>query len=191
MAMAMSVPHRLWLGGVVSPVRNLELIQRLVNLVHLPWLPGKALLDIAGKPMVVHVAERAKASGALEVWVATDDERVQKAVSEHGHRCLMTAASHSSGTDRIAEVAAKRLRSLGVRTWRRGRTRGAALTEREHTIAQLIAEGASNPEIAQRLFLSRKTVERHVSNLLKKVGVRNRAELAARVAELEVEGVPR
>jgi len=70
-------------------------------------LPGKALLDIAGKPMVVHVAERAKASGALEVWVATDDERVLKAVSEHGHRCLMTATSHGSGTDRIAEVATK------------------------------------------------------------------------------------
>jgi 3-deoxy-manno-octulosonate cytidylyltransferase (CMP-KDO synthetase) len=70
-------------------------------------LPGKALLDIAGKPMVVHVAERAKASGAVEVWVATDDERVLKAVSEHGHRCLMTAANHNSGTDRIAEVATK------------------------------------------------------------------------------------
>jgi transposase-like protein len=44
MAMAMSVPVRLWLGGVVSPVRNLHLIQRLVNMVHLAWLPGKALL---------------------------------------------------------------------------------------------------------------------------------------------------
>ena len=42
--------------------------------------PGKALLDIAGKPMVVHVAERAQRSGAGEVWVATDDERVLKAV---------------------------------------------------------------------------------------------------------------
>jgi len=68
-------------------------------------LPGKALLDIAGKPMVAHVAERAKASGAREVWVATDDERVARAMAEHGHHCMMTAASHSSGTDRIAEVA--------------------------------------------------------------------------------------
>jgi 3-deoxy-manno-octulosonate cytidylyltransferase (CMP-KDO synthetase) len=71
-------------------------------------LPGKALLDIAGKPMVVHVADRAKASGATEVWIATDDERVLKAVAKHGHRCLMTAASHTSGTDRIAELAAQR-----------------------------------------------------------------------------------
>ncbi len=44
MAMAMAVPCRLWLGGVVSPVRNLQLIQRLVNMVHLAWLPGKAVL---------------------------------------------------------------------------------------------------------------------------------------------------
>jgi DNA-binding NarL/FixJ family response regulator len=95
------------------------------------------------------------------------------------------------GARTVGEVAAKRLRSLGVRTWRRGAGRGGALTDRERAVALLIAEGASNPEIAQQLFLSRKTVERHVSNLLKKAGVRNRAELAARVAELEVEGAHR
>jgi transposase-like protein len=44
MAMAMAVPTRLWLGGVVSPIRNLNLIQRLVNMIHLAWIPGKALL---------------------------------------------------------------------------------------------------------------------------------------------------
>jgi DNA-binding CsgD family transcriptional regulator len=95
------------------------------------------------------------------------------------------------GARPTAELAEKRLRALGVRTWRRGTVGDRVLTDREREIARLIATGASNPEIAQRLFLSRKTVERHVSNLLKKVGVRNRAELAARVAELEVEGVRR
>jgi DNA-binding NarL/FixJ family response regulator len=69
--------------------------------------------------------------------------------------------------------------------------RSKELTEREHEIVRLIAGGASNPEIAQQLFLSRKTVERHVSNVLRKVGVRNRAELAARIGELEVEGAHR
>jgi DNA-binding CsgD family transcriptional regulator len=95
------------------------------------------------------------------------------------------------GARPIAGLAEKRLRGLGVRTWRRSAAGERALTEREHEIARLIAAGASNPEIAQRLFVSRKTVERHVSNVLRKVGVRNRAELAARVSELEVEGAHR
>jgi DNA-binding CsgD family transcriptional regulator len=90
----------------------------------------------------------------------------------------------------VRELAGRRLRALGVRTWRRGSGAGL-LTNREQVIANLIAEGASNPEIAQRLFLSRKTVERHVSNVLRKAGVRNRAELAARVAGLEGEGAHR
>jgi len=67
----------------------------------------------------------------------------------------------------------------------------ATSCEREREIARLVAAGVGNPEIAQRLFLSRKTVERHVSNVLRKVGVRNRAELAAHVGELEVEGAHR
>ena len=69
------------------------------------------------------------------------------------------------------------------------RCRARALTDRERAIVRLIAAGASNPEIAQRLFVSRSTVERHVSNVLRKVGARNRAELAARVDELELDGV--
>ena len=68
-------------------------------------LPGKPLADIAGKPMVVHVAERAREAGAQEIIVATDDERIRAAVSAHGHTALMTRADHASGTDRIAEVA--------------------------------------------------------------------------------------
>jgi DNA-binding CsgD family transcriptional regulator len=116
------------------------------------------------------------------------------AASDHGRaKEILTAAAERAderGAHTIAEVAGKRLRALGVRTWRRGAETGR-LTERERTIARLIAEGASNPEIAQQLFLSRKTVERHVSNVLRKVGVRNRAELAAKVAELDVEGAHR
>lgn len=67
--------------------------------------PGKPLADLGGRPMVVHVCERARASGARTVAVATDDERVFRAVEQAGHRALMTRADHPSGTDRIAEVA--------------------------------------------------------------------------------------
>src|SRR5438477_6512 len=62
-----------------------------------------------GRPMVVHVCERAKKSGARAVHVATDDERIAQAVRAHGHSALMTRADHPSGTDRLAE-AAKKLR---------------------------------------------------------------------------------
>lgn len=86
----------------------------------------------------------------------------------------------------VEELARRALRSLGIRTWRRAAA-GAPLTEREHEVARLVAEGATNREIAQRLFLSPKTVERHVSNTFKKVGVRNRAELASRLRDLEAE----
>lgn len=68
-------------------------------------LPGKPLLDIAGKPMVAWVAQRAKQSGAKQVVIATDDNRILQAVEQLGYQALMTNANHVSGTDRIAEVA--------------------------------------------------------------------------------------
>jgi 3-deoxy-manno-octulosonate cytidylyltransferase (CMP-KDO synthetase) len=69
--------------------------------------PGKPLADLAGKPMVVRVCERAKKSGAAAVHVATDDERIAAAVRAHGHSVVMTRADHPSGTDRLAEAAKK------------------------------------------------------------------------------------
>jgi 3-deoxy-manno-octulosonate cytidylyltransferase (CMP-KDO synthetase) len=71
-------------------------------------LPGKPLLDIEGVPMVVHVAHRARASGAQQVIVATDHAGIAEAVTRHGFEAAMTAAEHPSGTDRIAEVARAR-----------------------------------------------------------------------------------
>ena len=69
-------------------------------------LPGKPLADIAGKPMVVRVAEQAAKSGAQEVVIATDHADVKAAAEQHGWRVLMTRADHSQGTDRVAEVVA-------------------------------------------------------------------------------------
>ena len=68
-------------------------------------LPGKPLADIAGRPMIVHVAAIARRAGADGVWVATDDERIVAAVRQHGFDAVMTSPDHASGTDRVAEVA--------------------------------------------------------------------------------------
>ena len=70
-------------------------------------LPGKPLLPIAGKPMLEWVYARACATRAREVIVATDDARIEVVARAFGANVMMTAESHSSGTDRIAEVAAR------------------------------------------------------------------------------------
>ena len=68
-------------------------------------LPGKALVDIGGRPMIEHVWERAAASRAADVVVATDDERIADAAESFGATVCMTSDHHRSGTERIAEVA--------------------------------------------------------------------------------------
>ena len=68
-------------------------------------LPGKPLQSLGGEPLVVHVARRALAAGAREVWVAADDRRIAEALRETGVRVAMTSAAHVSGSDRLAECA--------------------------------------------------------------------------------------
>jgi 3-deoxy-manno-octulosonate cytidylyltransferase (CMP-KDO synthetase) len=70
-------------------------------------LPAKPLKDIAGKPMIQHVVERAMQSQAKAVIVATDDARIEAAVKAFGGEVCMTSNAHESGTDRLQEVAAK------------------------------------------------------------------------------------
>ena len=67
-------------------------------------LPGKPLIDIAGKPMVVHVLNRAREAGAGEVIVATDSQAIVAAVEKAGGRAVLTGADHASGSDRIFEA---------------------------------------------------------------------------------------
>lgn len=70
--------------------------------------PGKPLTPIAGKPMIQHVWERTRAASCVdEVVVATDDERIQQACERFGARVEMTRDDHPTGTDRLAEVAAR------------------------------------------------------------------------------------
>ncbi len=70
-------------------------------------LPGKPLLDIGGKPMVIRVAEQATRSGAQQIIIATDHQPIIAVAQQHGYQACMTRADHASGTDRIAEVAAQ------------------------------------------------------------------------------------
>src|SRR5689334_7504217 len=70
-------------------------------------LEGKPLANILGKPMVQHVYKRAQLARSLDdLVVATDDERIQRAVIEFGGKAVMTSAEHRSGTDRVAEAIA-------------------------------------------------------------------------------------
>ena len=91
--------------------------------------------------------------------------------------------AEEAGLLTAARVARRHLRDLGVRAWRRGRAGAggglAQLTMREQEVARLVAEGLSNREIAETLMVSPKTVERHVTNVLAKLDLRNRVELAS------------
>lgn len=74
-------------------------------------LPGKPLLPIAGKPMIQHVVERARACAAEEILVATDDRRIAEVCQGFGAEVVMTGSTHRSGSERIAEV-------IELRGWR-------------------------------------------------------------------------
>jgi DNA-binding CsgD family transcriptional regulator len=176
-----------WVSMQPRPQPRDRYLQRRVEALLEEPVSANALDKVAGEAEELGFALDALWTrlDLADALVTSDRARAKEVLA------AVAEAADSCGAHVIGDTAGMRLRSLGVRTWRRGVGAGAALTERERTIAHLIAEGASNPEIARQLFLSRKTVERHVSNVLKKVGVRNRAELAARVAEREVEGAPR
>jgi len=91
------------------------------------------------------------------------------------------------GASRDADAAAALMRDLGIKAARTGPKNTGRLTSREQEVLALLGEGLSNPEIAGRLFLSRKTVEHHVARILSKLGLRGRAEAAA----LAARGTPR
>ena len=124
------------------------------------------------------------------VWLELDRARVLAEVDPDAAISAFKGArdrASTMGATTLMRLADQGMRALGVRAWRpsgaAGQTGIASLTARELEVARLVASGATNPEIAARLFLARKTVERHVSNVLLKLGARNRTELAARLRE--------
>ena len=102
--------------------------------------------------------------------------RQPEAAADHARRAL--AAFEELGAAPDADRTAELLRALGVRARPRAGAVGA-LSGREQEVLGLLAEGLSNPEIARRLHISRKTASHHVSSILTKLGLRNRAEAAA------------
>jgi DNA-binding NarL/FixJ family response regulator len=115
------------------------------------------------------------ARSRLELATALATDRPEVALAE-ARRALDGFERLQAARD--ADEAAALLRSLGVRTPSAARTSGV-LTKREAEVLELLGHGLSNPEISDRLFISRKTVEHHVGNILAKLGLRNRGEAAA------------
>lgn len=123
------------------------------------------------------------------LWARIDLGRCLSTFDRVGAVTTFTAAAELAercGATSEGRLIAQALRSLGVRAWRRGRAgdsddRLAGLSSREREVARLVARGSSNREIADALALSPKTVERHLTNILAKLGARNRTELATLV----------
>lgn len=139
----------------------------------------------ASLPLYARAASLAESAGhgLMRLWIELDAAIALSRVDRtRAVEALRAVAQEAEAMGALSErrLAVRQLRTLGVRTWRR-RGGGGPFTARELEIARLVAAGDSNPEIARALFLSRKTVERHVSNILQKLGARNRTELASRL----------
>jgi DNA-binding NarL/FixJ family response regulator len=95
------------------------------------------------------------------------------------------------GASRDGDEVAALLRALGAKAARAGPRGLGTLTRRELEVLTLLGEGLSNPAIAERLYLSRRTVEHHVANVLGKLGLSGRAEAAALAARLDRNAAPK
>jgi DNA-binding CsgD family transcriptional regulator len=131
---------------------------------------------LAGFSAVMMPMETARCRLELAVALASDLPEVAVAEAR-----VALATFKDLDASRYADAAAALLRSLGARPAPAPRVEGT-LTRREREVLELLGYGLSNPEISDRLYISRKTVEHHVSNILAKLGLRSRAEAAAYAA---------
>ena len=145
---------------------------------------ARAMLQAAVERLAALELPFEAAQAQLELAKALAAEAPAAAIAEAR---LALAAFEQLGAARDADAAASVLRALGAAPARAGRKGVDVLTKREREILELLALGLSNPEIASRLYLSRKTVQHHVSRVLAKLDLASRAEAAAyAVRELEV-----
>jgi DNA-binding CsgD family transcriptional regulator/tetratricopeptide (TPR) repeat protein len=159
----------------------------------LPVPSGRRLPD----PIALEVAGRAReAARAWDALGCSYHAAMARALADdveliaEGHAALL-----SLGATAAAKIAARRLRERGVKGIARGprattRSNSAQLTARELAVLELVAEGRSNAQVAERLFVSPRTVDYHVSAVLRKLGVRSRGEAVAAARELALLGTP-
>lgn len=181
----------------IIAVQVTEAVEHLAATARVAGVTGAALRCrglVSGEPArFVAAAQAYRASGRpRELGLACEDAAVALAATARGAEAKALAEEALAIFQRLdarrdTARAVARLRSAGVRTAslgpRAGRNRPErgweALTEAEVRVAGLVAEGLNNPEIARRLFVSRRTVQSHVSNILEKLGMAGRFELAA------------
>ena len=145
------------------------------------------------------LAERLERAGLkLELlWARIDVGRCLATVDRDRAIAAFTSAAELAadcGAVSEGRLAAQALRRLGIRAWRRGATTAGdgllGLSKRELEVSRRVADGASNREIGEALVVSPKTVERHMTNILAKLGLRNRTELASLVRSAVVRDSP-
>ena len=155
--------------------------------------------DPAARDRLADVIDLSEAIGEAEdaVWSRLD---LGRHLSTSGDRQGAIAAysqaaarAEELGAVAAGRIASRALRELGVRAWRRGARQAGGgaldgLSAREVEVARLVADGSSNRQIADLLALSPRTVDRHLTNILAKLGARNRTELAALVHADPVRG---
>ena len=155
--------------------------------------------DGASVPMLEALIEDLAGAGLLDdlLWARLDLGRMVARTNRERAVAAFTEAAilaERMGAVSQGRLAAQGLRRLGVRAWRRGHAVGGegldSLSTREHEVAGLVADGDSNREIAEALLVSPKTVERHVTNVLSKLGLRNRTELASLIRSAVVRDSP-
>jgi len=155
--------------------------------------------DLAAVSILDSYAEALEPLGLLEdlLWVRLDLGRALVRIDRERAVAAFTAAADLAermGALSQGRLASQALRRLGVRAWRRGPASDGdgfdTLSDREREIARLVSGGGSNRELAEALLVSPKTVERHITNILAKLGLRNRTELASLVRSNAVRGFP-